>query len=514
MSCPRLVLYGDCNGVSARGYPFIETDDYGAPINGAFLAQHVAKYDLVIMQPRWFGGSHALAGGPDEPVGLRLDILDAIRGVCPGVPIIAHFLFRDFGWVNTFDHWSRLFLDEVISRDAWQFTAPGVHNGWFNLAFREGGELTLAAALADVVVGAYHNTHFGNDVVEGGRRIDGVMLEMIPTPRAGVDPVLCGYPDDDALEESFAEGFRLLNDLVRQGIGDGHLCGLGNGDGYAGTGPAESNPTLLNANANHQGWGRENFPLQNDPPGATIAESWYSNMVERADRPGNAYLPEQALYRQPNLSCLYGLINGLDPTTTDAQRRARWIMASAALGEGFASHGVANQDDRIATKSIAWAWPWATRSWGPALGPATLNGLIWERQFENGVIRVNPEDVQVEGIAAHDSIFVPVVVEPAPSIATGGWSHYGRSSMASAPGGGQRRDELVRVSGVSARASVGRVEVEAVIVLPPTPPMSVTVPALAREPIRAGLGRVRVVIDHSARDRAQEEEAMALLLAE
>jgi hypothetical protein len=90
-------------------------------------------------------------------------------------------------------------------------------------------------------------------------------------------------------------------------------------------------------------------------------------------------------------------------------------MGSSALGEGYATHGVIDDALRPETLSTQWVWPWATRSWGKALGPAvkrtahlsgTPFGFVWTRDFENGQVIVNPNSSARDECPGQDATFI------------------------------------------------------------------------------------------------------------
>jgi hypothetical protein len=363
---PRLAMY---SRVAGDGSPFLRAD--GRLDSSTIRSQ--ARWDVVVLDA--------------SPISeYRPDIALALRKANPKIQLLAFVLGHDF-WVNpnpamgdTSRNFPWKYWQAVRSTDGGIWTRGGrrIPSLSVNLARRDAcGRYTTAEALADTILRAVVKT----------RLWDGLFVDVnCPTigwmqdSRDSIDYARAGYATWDDFARGWTAGRRAFIDRIRLGVDPGFLI-VGN------CGPCGEFDL-------YNGWMRENFPNQN---GGT----WQSNMLQTAwGAPG--YLADDSLYTGPRLSWLSSMPVNLDPSDPENQRRLRFGLASAALGNGV--HTFVRGPD-----PLRWYSPWwfdeysvtaggrasssmANRGWlGAAAGKAyPLEHGPWRRDFAKGAVVINP----------------------------------------------------------------------------------------------------------------------------
>ncbi len=146
-------------------------------------------------------------------------------------------------------------------------------------------------------------------------------------------------------------------------------------------------------------WMRENFPFQNAGPGATPEQGWQRNMFGWPGTCDHGYMGSGGT--GPNWLTAWAR-NG-DPRDPYNQQRARFTIASASLGDGIgtltwsptdAARGYSPQfwwDEYSVDANGVSDTTGAHKGWlGQPLAAAHQQGHSWRRDFERGVVLVNP----------------------------------------------------------------------------------------------------------------------------
>lgn len=141
------------------------------------------------------------------------------------------------------------------------------------------------------------------------------------------------------------------------------------------------------------GWMRENFPLQN---GAT----WASNMLIYGTDPG--YMPDDSLYLQPSMCWITTPKGSYNQGDLELQRKFRFTFGSSCLTGGSGTV-VGGPYDPLRGYLPWWMDEFAVNGSGVAvndanykhwlgepLGLAYQVGTIWRRDFQYGIVLVNP----------------------------------------------------------------------------------------------------------------------------
>jgi len=334
---PHVALYGSLNGA---GQPLV--DIAGGPINATALA-HMARFPVAILPPT-------------PLVDSRPDLLTALRAANSSQKLYAYVLghatfctptyaanvyYRKY-WeaVEAYDNDVDNYCDPADTTNAggtgngflwWQNGSKGTSN--VNLAYRvsdgQGGwDYTLAEDLGTLIA---------TTALDGG--FDGVFFDVFcpsvlwqETGSLKYDYQRAGYGSNNAdsanrtaFDAGWTAGHAAMAAKIRSLIPDPAYPIMGN---------CSQSPTQVRTTMN--GWMQENFPNQN---GGT----WNTNMYG-ATTAYTGYFSDEQTFRSTQHNFLFtGLeYNAGNPDewkNSTQQRRLRFGLASAALGQGFASFG-------------------------------------------------------------------------------------------------------------------------------------------------------------------------------
>jgi hypothetical protein len=295
---PRLGLYGSMAG---DGYPFI---DNGSDALQDTTLDAVARYHEVIVDA--------------SPISeYRPDVLTALRARRPDIKLFAYVLAHSIWNPSTTDtlvQYPARYYRLVRDMGGWLYDTSGDYF-WMsrvNLAKRDfSGRFIVAEALADLFY----------DVVVSPGIWDGVFIDVycksilwMETPTEHIDFARAGYPSIAAFDAAWAAAIDTLGDRLRRRAGPVvEMVG---------------NCAQSTNYGSFNGWMRENFPFQN-------GGDWYQNMF----RDLGGYFPDDTRFRAPRSNYLFTAMTGNDPYAGTNLRKARFGLASAALGSGYAVFG-------------------------------------------------------------------------------------------------------------------------------------------------------------------------------
>lgn len=311
---PRLGLYG---AIAGDGYPFIV-----AGVNGALqdtTLDAVARYHEV-----------ALDASPISEY--RQDVLAELRARRPGIKLLAyvtgHAIWNPSS-TDSFVHYPTRYYRLVRDLGGWLYNTDG---GEFsgtrvNLAKRDGsGRFIVAESLSDL---------FYDAIVSLGIW-DGIFIDIycksilwMESPTEHIDFARAGYPSLPAFDAAWGAAIDTLGDRLRRRSGPSIVM--------VGNCAQSTNYGTFN------GWMRENFPFQN-------GGDWYQNMF----RDVGGYLPDDVHFRAPRSNYLFSAMIGSNPYSATNLRRARFGLASAALGSGYAVFGPSARAPRPLPYHMYW----------------------------------------------------------------------------------------------------------------------------------------------------------------
>jgi hypothetical protein len=293
---PRLGLYGHVDG---RGVPVIDT-------NGNLDVQmldNIARRHLVVLDATPF-------------TEYRPDMLPALRSRRAGIKVLgyvqANYIFRSSQADSTVNLPTRI---RILVRNANGFLYN--QNGEeydaanINLAKRDAqGRYVVAEALADffvdhvLVAGGWDGLYFDRYCTT---------LAWMQVPGAFVDHLRAGYASFSTFDTHWQAGSDTLANRMRRRAGNTPIfignCGQGN------------------KYSAFNGWMRENFPYQN---GGT----WETNLLWNV----GGYLTDEPKFRAPAAGWMTAWpVDNTQPYSTENMRRARYVLGSAALGDGYGS---------------------------------------------------------------------------------------------------------------------------------------------------------------------------------
>ncbi len=323
---PRLGLY---EMVYPDGWPLL---DSAGVVNAEVVAQ-MARFDEIVIDP--------------SPItDHRPDLMAAIRARNPGISVLAYVPAQDVWWLGE----SADSLVDLPTRsshlmrdlDGWLYARNGtVYNFGVNIARRDStGRFIVAEALVDLWYDAIVRTGLW----------DGLFLDIYcdciawtQSPAESVDVVRAGYPDWDSFNAAWLAATDTIASRLRRRCGPDYIL-VGN----CATG---TKYTTFN------GWMREGFPYQ-------AGGTWYLNML----RVPGGYFADEAAFRPPTHDYIFSAMVGADSHSATNARRARFGLASASLGNGFAVFGPSDRDPRIAPIHAFWYDEYAV---DPASGAAS-----------------------------------------------------------------------------------------------------------------------------------------------
>jgi hypothetical protein len=310
---PRLGLY---ETVYPTGYPLLDSTGTADP---AVLAQ-MARFHTIMIDA--------------SPItDHRPELMAAIRAINPTITALAYMPAEDFWWTweatdSTVDFNTR--CNHLLrDLDGWLYDRAGglYYQFGVNIAKRDPtGRFVVAEGLVDLWVDAVVRTGLW----------DGLFLDVYcdgigwsQTPAESVDVVRAGYPDWDSFDAAWLAASDTIASRLRRLCGPDYIL-VGN------CGPGTKYATF-------NGWMRENFPYQ-------LGGTWYENMF----RLTGGYLHDEAAFRAPAHNVIFTGMEGTDPYSATNARKARFGLASAAFGTGFAAIGPVNRDPRTAPIHSFW----------------------------------------------------------------------------------------------------------------------------------------------------------------
>jgi hypothetical protein len=308
---PRLGLYAGANGA---GFPFIRSNQ---TVDEALL-DSVARFDSIIL--------------PASPfTEYWPQVLSGLRQRNPNIHLYA-YVQADEAWPSNFAdstvHIPTLHYHLVRNLKGFLYDTHGkeFHDANINLTHLDGGgHYDVADTMADFFVQKVWNTGLW----------DGLFFDLFCTgilwdQSAGesLDVARAGFPSPAAFDTAWQAGTNELALRLRKKIGSAPLL-IGN---------CGQSKQYLSMN----GWMHEDFPNQN---GAT----WDQNLFRN---PGG-YTVDEASFRAPQSDWLSAWPSDVkQPYSSDDMRRARFVLGSAALGDGF---GTINPDSLdTATNYLQW----------------------------------------------------------------------------------------------------------------------------------------------------------------
>ncbi len=310
---PRLGLY-EC--VYPAGFPLLDSTGTADP---AVIGQ--------------FARFHAIVIDPSPITDHRPDLMAAIRAVNPTITALAYMPAEDFWWTwespdSLVDFTTRCH-HLLRDLDGWLYDRNGglFYQFGVNVAKRdETGRFVVAEALVDL---------WYDGVVRTGLW-DGLFLDIYcdgiawsQSPAESVDVVRAGYPDWESFDAAWLAATDTIASRLRRLCGPDYIL-VGN------CGPGTKYATF-------NGWMRENFPYQ-------FGGTWYENMF----RLTGGYFHDEAAFRSPTHNFIFTGMEGTDPYSATNARKARFGLASAALGTGFAVFGPVDRDPRTAPLHDFW----------------------------------------------------------------------------------------------------------------------------------------------------------------
>jgi hypothetical protein len=165
---------------------------------------------------------------------------------------------------------------------------------------------------------------------------DGIFIDIycksilwMESPGEHIDFARAGYPSLSAFDAAWAAAIDTLGDRLRRRSGASIVM--------VGNCAQSTNYGTFN------GWMRENFPFQN-------GGDWYQNMF----RDVGGYLPDDVHFRAPRSNYLFSAMIGSNPYSATNLRRARFGLASAALGSGYAVFGPSARAPRPLPYHMYW----------------------------------------------------------------------------------------------------------------------------------------------------------------
>ena len=368
---PRIGIYGQ---MDETGYPFVHPD---TTVNDTTLGE-LARFDMVIIDIT-----------PIVPY--KPGIATELRRRNPNIKLIGYFLVGDIWDANRPDSANNrpaIFNHMIRDMDGYLYNQSGgfYTPGRVNIAKKVNGRYVVAEAVADFFV----------DMIWASGSWDGLFLDILCegfawTSTAGepLDYVRAGYSSLAEFDLNYGAAADTIGDRVRRRIGPNPIL-IGN------CGQCTNYESF-------NGYMRENFPFQN---GGT----WYSNLY---GDPGGYLIDDQRM-RQPAVNWLQTVPTGVNtPHSADNNRRVRFGLGSATLGEGYSSFNTGDRHWEVQNYHAWWydeycvdlttgaaSLDMAHKGWlGEALGPAYQ--MIW--------VGTNPDAVTNPGFE---------------SDVTSGWSFY------------------------------------------------------------------------------------------
>lgn len=303
---PRLGLYHQIGG---SGTPYTLGGTIQGPFDTAVL-DAVARYDEVIV-----------AATPISEY--RPELLAELRMRNPDITLLAYVLAAE-AWegpsaIDSTVHYPTRYRLLLQSLGGFLFNQAGGHYTFnVNLAKRD---LLGRYVVAEAVAGLWY------DVVIRSGNWDGLFLDMFcdgilwsQTAGQQIDFLRAGYPSLAAFDAGWKAGTDAMAARLRQLAGpDFVLVGnCGQGTKYS----------------TFNGWMRENFPFQN---GGT----WASNMF----RTPGGYFTDDDRFIGPTHNYIFGFADTpATPYTASSTQEVRYVLGSAALGNGFGVYGPWNLD--------------------------------------------------------------------------------------------------------------------------------------------------------------------------
>jgi hypothetical protein len=358
---PRLGLYG---AIAGDGYPYIVANVNGALQDTTLNA--VARYHEVVLDA--------------SPISeYRNDVLAELRARRPGIKLLAYVTGHTI-WnpssTDSFVHFPTRYYRLVRDLGGWLYNTDGEEFSGtrVNLAKRDlSGRFVVAESVSDL---------FYDAIVSLGIW-DGIFIDIycksilwMESPTEHIDFARAGYPSLSAFDAAWAAAIDTLGDRLRRRAGPSIVM--------VGNCAQSTNYGTFN------GWMRENFPFQN-------GGDWYQNMF----RDVGGYFADDLHFRAPRSNYLFSAMIGSNPYSATNLRRARFGLASAALGSGYAVFGPSARAPRPMPYHMYWYDEYgvdlttgrsspnlAHTGWlGQPLGP--YSQIIWLGSGQDAV--VNPD---------------------------------------------------------------------------------------------------------------------------
>lgn len=332
---PRPILYG---GLTSAGIPLIN----GLGEIDATAVANMARFPMVILPPTPLSDMHP-------------ELLTALRAANPNLKVYAYTLGHDTFCTPNYaanvyyrKYWEAV---EAYDNDTDPFCNPadtatqgGTGDGflWWQNGSHGGTDVNLARRVSNGAGGWRYDLAedlgalMANTAVSGG--YDGIFIDVFcnnilwqETPSNKYDYQRAGYGTNNAdsanrtaFQAGWEAGHAALAAKIRTIIPDANFPVSGN---------CAQSPSGVRGTMN--GWMQENFPNQN---GGT----WFTNMFGNADAFGG-YVADEYTYLAPQENYIFtGLsynVNQPDEwKNSTQQRRLRFGLASASLGNGFAAY--------------------------------------------------------------------------------------------------------------------------------------------------------------------------------
>ena len=313
---PHVGLYWSIHG---DGRPLLDSTGTVDPT----VAGNVSRY-------------HELIVDVDPLAPYRPDVLLALRQRNPSLKIFGyvtgHYIWPSLA-PDSLNHYPTRYWRMVRNNDGFLYNKSGAQFGLTNHAF---ANVNLAKNVAGHYVIAESLATLFWDVIVRPGNWDGVFIdtfcEGILWAQAGaesIDFARAGYASPAAFDAAWHAGTDTLASRLRALSGPTPIL----------VGNCEPNTKWAWFN----GWMRENFPYQG---GGT----WYANMY---DDPGG-YFTEDQRFRTPRNNFIFsGASPPTSPYVAENLRRARFGLASAALGDGYATFGYSA---RVTDVYPYWNW--------------------------------------------------------------------------------------------------------------------------------------------------------------